>query len=222
MAKGYRPVWRDQPFLVPPDMREWLPDDHAVWLVIGAVGRLDTSAVHAVRRTGGAGARGYDPQMLVTLLIWAYASGVSSSRRIEELCCTDVAFRVICAQDVPDHVTIARFRRRHAAALAGLFDQVLELCARSGLVRAATIAIDGTKLSGNAGLSANRSYRRIADELLDDAERVDSEEDEQFGDRRGDELPPELADRQTRRARLRQPAFSISFAALGQTIWCFA
>ena len=110
MAKGYRPVRRDQPFLLPPDMREWLPADHLVWLVIEAVGSLDTRAVHAHRRTGGAGTAGYDPDMLVTLLIWAYAQGVSSSRRIEQLCRADVSFRVICAGQAPDHVTIARFR----------------------------------------------------------------------------------------------------------------
>src|SRR5215469_18000918 len=97
MAKGYRPVRRDQPFLLPPDMREWLPEDDPVWLVIEAVdGHLDTAAFHAVRRTGGPGTAGYDPDMLVTLLVWAYASGVTSSRRIEQRCVTDVAFRVIC------------------------------------------------------------------------------------------------------------------------------
>jgi transposase len=108
MAKGYRPVRRDQPFLLPPDMREWLPEDHAVWLVIGAVEEhLDTSAVHAARRTGGAGTVGYDPDVLLTLLIWAYANKVTSSRRIGALCRTDVAFGVICAGEVPGHVTVA-------------------------------------------------------------------------------------------------------------------
>ena len=94
MAKGYRPVLRDQPFLFPPDMREWLPADHPVHLVIRAVERMDTSAFHARRRTGGPGAAGYDPDMLVMLLVWAYAQGVASSRRMEALCGTDVAFRV--------------------------------------------------------------------------------------------------------------------------------
>ena len=110
MAKGYRPVRRDQPFLFPPDMREWLPGDHPVWLVIRAVERMDTSAFHARRRTGHAGTAGYDPDMLVTLLVWAYAQGVASSRRMESLCGTDVAFRVICGGNLPDHSTIARFR----------------------------------------------------------------------------------------------------------------
>ena len=133
MAKGYLRVDRDQPFLLPPDMREWLPAGHAVWLVIEAVRRLDTSAFHARRRTGGAGAAGYDPDMMLTLLVWAYASGVTSSRRIERLCQQDVAFRVICAGRVPDHVTVARFRQQFADTAAGLFAQVLLLCARLGM-----------------------------------------------------------------------------------------
>src|SRR5690348_12901306 len=107
MAKGYRPVARDQAFLLPPDMREWLPADHP-----------DTRALHALRRAGGAGAAGYDPDMLITLLVWAYAHKVTSSRRIEELCRTDIAFRVICAGDAPDHVTIARFRAQLGGAAA--------------------------------------------------------------------------------------------------------
>ena len=115
VAKGYRPVDRDQQFLMPPDMREWLSADHPVWLVIAAVGELDTSAVHAHRRTGGVGRAGYHPDMLLTLLMWAWAQGVRSSRRIERACEQDIAFRVICAGDVPDHVTISRFRAETAA-----------------------------------------------------------------------------------------------------------
>ena len=101
MAKGYLPVDRDQAFLLPPDMREWLPAGHAVWLVIEAVRRMDTSAFHARRKTGGAGAAGFDPDMMVALLVWAYANGVTSSRRIEALCRQDVAFRVVCAGGRP-------------------------------------------------------------------------------------------------------------------------
>src|SRR5947209_12230074 len=132
MAKGYRPVDRDQAFLLPPDMREWLPAGHPVYLVIEAVGRMDTGVFHALRRTGGAGAAGYDPDMLVTVLVWAYAHKITSSRRMEELCRTDVAFRVICAQNLPDHSTLARFRKDFGGAVAGFFAQVLVLCARLG------------------------------------------------------------------------------------------
>src|SRR5579872_1983314 len=119
MAKSYRPVVRDQLFLLPQDMREWLPADHPVWLVIEVIAdHLDTSAFHARRRTGGAGAAGYDPDMLLTLLTWAYANGITSSRRIGRLCRQDVAFRVTCAGSVPGHVTVARFRQQFAETAA--------------------------------------------------------------------------------------------------------
>jgi transposase len=134
MAKGYRPVVRDQAFLFPPDMREWLPAGHPVHLVITAVeDHLDTSAFHAARRTGGAGTAGYDPDMLATVLVWGYAHGITSSRRMEELCRTDVAFRLICAGNLPDHVTFARFRGQFPDAVAEFFAQVLVLCARPGM-----------------------------------------------------------------------------------------
>jgi transposase len=162
MAKSYRPVLRDQPFLLPPDMREWLPAGHPVWLVIAAVeGHLDTSAFHARRRTGGAGAAGYDPDMLVTLLIWAYAQGVTSSRRIEAACWTDVAFRVICAGDVPDHVTIARFRSGFPGAVEELFTGVLVLCARLGTGQLGTVALDGMKIAASASKAANRTEETL-------------------------------------------------------------
>ena len=144
MAKGYRPVDRDQAFLFPPDMREWLPAGHPVWLVITAVeDHLDTGVFHAARKTGGAGTAGYDPDMLATVLVWAYAHGVVSSRRIEELCRTDVAFRVICGGNLPDHVTFARFRSDFPGAVAAFFTEVLVLCARLGMGRLGTVALDG-------------------------------------------------------------------------------
>src|SRR5215472_8238138 len=105
-------------------MREWLPESHPVWLVIEAVRLLDTRAFHARRKTGGAGTAGFDPDMLVTLLVWAYANQVTSSRRIERLCGQDVAFRVVCGGNLPDHVTVARFRKDFAAAVPALFAEV--------------------------------------------------------------------------------------------------
>jgi len=197
MAKGYRPVARDQQFLLPPDMREWLPADHPVHLVIDVVaGHLDTSAFHASRRTGGAGAAGFDPDMLVTLLIWAYANRVTSSRRIEALCRTDVAFRVICAGDVPDHATIARFRAGFADAVPGLFAQVLILCARLGMGRVGVVALDGTKVAASASKAANRTgerLRELAAEAVAAHAAADAAEDGQFGQARGDEVPAPLA-----------------------------
>ena len=113
MARSYRPVLRDQGFLLPPDMREWLPEDHLVWLVLEIVEQLDRSALHARHPNTGAGRAAYDPDMLLALLIYAYCQGVRSSRQIQQRCVTDVAFRVLCAQDVPDRTTIARFRVEH-------------------------------------------------------------------------------------------------------------
>jgi len=201
MAKGYRPVDRDQPFLLPPDMREWLPSSHPVWPVIEAVVLLDTSAFHARRRTGGAGAAGYDPDMLVTLLVWAYANGVTSSRRIERLCGQDVAFRVICAGDAPDHATIARFRQQFAQAAASLFAEVLVLCARLGMGRVGVVALDGTKIGANASKDANRTeagLRRLAAETAARHAEADAAEDALFGDGRGDDDPGDPSTRPER------------------------
>jgi transposase len=192
MAKGYRPVDRDQPFLLPPDMREWLPAGHAVWLVIDAVRLMDTSAFHAGRRTGGAGRAGYDPDMLVTLLIWAYANGITSSRRIERLCGQDVAFRVVCAGDAPDHVTVARFRQQFAGTAASLFAEVLALCARLGMGKVGVVALDGTKIGANASKDANRTeagLRKIAEEMAAAHAEQDAADDALFGGGRGDDDP---------------------------------
>ena len=193
MAKGYRPVDRDQAFLLPVDMREWLPGDHPVHLVIAVVeDHLDTSAFHARRRTGGAGAAGYDPDMLLAVLVWAYAHGESSSRRMEELCRTDVAFRLICAGNLPDHSTIARFRKDLGEAVAGFFGEVLVLCARLGMGRLGTVALDGTKVAANASKAANRTEKRLrelAAEAVAAHAAADAAEDELFGDGRGDEVP---------------------------------
>ena len=210
MAKGFRPVDRDQPFLLPPDMREWLPGGHLVWFVIDAVAALDLSRFMVRRTPRGslAGRAAYDPAMLLALLVYGYAAGVRSSRRIERACTEDVAFRVICAQDAPDHATIARFRRGHFAdgvAMESLFGQVLVLAARAGLGRLGLIAVDGTKIAAAASKDANRTEKRLrelAAQILAEAEAVDAAEDELYGDARGDELPPELADPKTRAERI--------------------
>jgi transposase len=196
MAKGYRPVDRDQVFLFPPDMREWLPAGHPVWLVIAVVAdHLDTSAFHARRKTGGAGTAGYDPDMLATVLVWAYAHGVVSSRRIEELCRTDVAFRVICGGNLPDHVTFARFRSDFPGAVAAFFTEVLVLCARLGMGRLGTVALDGMKIAASASKAANRTQeglRKLAGEAVAAHAAADQAEDELFGAGvRGDEVPEE-------------------------------
>jgi transposase len=136
-------------------MRDWLPESDPVWLVISAVAQLDTAALHGRRRTGGAGRAGYDPEMLLTLLIWAWAQGVRSSRVIERLCGRDVAFRIICAGDGPDHVTISRFRAEAAPVMEQLFAQVLALCARLGMAHLGVVALDSVKIASDASLKAN-------------------------------------------------------------------
>jgi transposase len=200
-------VLRDQPFLLPPDMRDWLPADHAVHLVIEVVEHhLDTSAVHAMRRAGRAGAAGYDPDMLTALLVWAYANRVTSSRRIEQLCRTDVAFKLVCAGQVPDHVTIARFRAGLGAAAAELFDQVLMLCARLGMGKLGVVALDGTKVKASASKSANRTeghLRQLAAQIAAEHAATDAAEDALFGPgARGDEVPAGLADPRSRAERI--------------------
>jgi transposase len=202
VSQNFLAVDRDQVFLLPPDMREWLAPGSLAEFVIDLVDGLDLGAFYSAYRADGHGRAAHDPRVMVAVLVYAYAVGERSSRRIERLCGCDVAFRVLAAGQQPDHTTIARFRARHASALAGLFEQVLALCSKSGLVKVGTIAIDGTKIAANAGLSANRSYRSIAKELLAEADAVDAAEDALFGAARGDELPAELADRGSRRARL--------------------
>jgi transposase len=207
MAKGYRPVVRDQGFLLPPDMREWLPQDHPVWLVITVVEEhLDTSAFHARRRAGGAGTAGYDPDMLLTVLVWAYAHGVHSSRRMEQLCGTDVAFRVICGANLPDHSTLARFRALFPGAVADLFAEVLTLCARLGMGKLGTVALDGTKVAASASKSANRTegtLERLAEEAVAAHAAADAAEDGLFADAAGDEVPPQAWSPRHRDGRIR-------------------
>jgi transposase len=205
-------VVRDQEFLLPPNMADWLAEDHLVWFVIDVVDRLDTGGFHAARRTGGKGRRGYDPDMLLALLVYAYAVGERSSRRIERLCATDVAFRVCCGQDAPDHSTIARFRAEHHDGFADLFAQVLRLCRAEGMVRVGVVSIDGTKIAANAARAANRSpdwvrqqAQRIAAEVLAEADAVDAAEDAAAAERGSDDdLPPGFATRRGRAANIKR------------------
>jgi len=142
-------------------MREWLPADDPVWLVLSLVDRLDTAALHALRSTGGVGRRGYDPDMLLALLIWGWAHGQRSSRQLERSCQRDVAFRVICGGDGPDHVTIARFRAQASPMMPDLFAQVLAACAGLGLGQLGVVALDGVKIASNASLAKNRSEKHL-------------------------------------------------------------
>jgi transposase len=204
MAQNFLACDRDQELLLPPCLRDWLPEGHFAWFVIDAVAALDLTSFYAVYRDNGQGRAAHDPSMMVALLLYSYAIGERSSRRIERRCVEDVASRVICANQAPDHSTIARFRQRHERALAELFGEVLALCAESGLVRVGVIAVDGTKVAANAAPQATRDYGQIAREILEEAATVDAEDDERFGDARGDELPAELQTAQGRRGWLRE------------------
>jgi transposase len=204
MAQNVLACDREQAFLMPPSLREWLPAEELAWCVLDAVAEMELSVVCGAYRADGHGRAAYDPAMMVALLVYCYAVGERSSRAIERRCVVDVACRVITANQLPDHATIARFRVRHQDALGELFGQVLGICGRAGLVSLGVIALDSTKLAANASGLANRTYAQIAAEILAEADAVDAAEDERFGEARGDELPAELADPGSRRARLRE------------------
>jgi transposase len=207
MGQRFLSCDREQDFLMPPSVREWLPAGHLAWWLLEVVEQLELDEFYAVYRADGSGRPAHEPRMMVALLVYAYCVGERSSRRIERLCEQDVAFRVIAANRAPDHTTISRFRKRFAGPLAELFIQVLAMCAKAGMVRVATVAVDGTKLAANAGLGANRSYAKLRAEverMLEEADEIDTAEDARFGDQRGDELPAELVDPVTRRERLEQ------------------
>ena len=215
MSKTFRAYSLDQHLLLPPDLREWLPEDDLAWFLSDTVDQLDlTDLMQSYELGDGRGQPPYHPAMMVKLLLYAYCVGVPSSRKIEQGTHRDVAFRVLAGDQHPDHDSIAEFRRRHLDRLAGLFLQVLRLCQAAGLVTLGQVALDGTKVQANASRHKAMSYarlegteRRLEGEvrrLLDEADRVDAAEDAQYGPgRRGDELPAELARRETRLAAIR-------------------
>lgn len=205
---NFLPLNRDQHYLMPPSLRDWLPARDLVWFLIDAVSQMDLRPFYAKYREDGWGRAAYEPSMMVCLLLYAYCLGVRSSRQIERLCERDIGFRVITGNQVPDHTTIARFRQDNEAELAMLFSQVLRLCAEAGLVKVGVVALDGTKVKANASLAANRTYASIEEEVkrgLAEAAVRDAEEDEIYGaDQRGDELPDDLQDRRKRLVRLQE------------------
>jgi transposase len=206
MAYNFKECNRDQIYLLPPTLQEWLPSKDLVWLLLDAVAEMDLRAFYEKYREDGKGQSAFEPSMMVSLLLYAYSLGIRSSREIEKLCERDIGFKVVAANQVPDHCTINRFRKENGAALEGLFKQVLRLCKEAGLVTVGVVALDGSKIKANAALEANRTYEYIEQEvkkMLDEADATDAEEDRLYGpDKRGDELPDHLADRTSRRARL--------------------
>ena len=201
MCKSYQPRTQDQAYLLPPSLRDWLPEDHLAWFILDVVSQLDLSAIDdAIQSKDARGQRPYHPSMMVALLIYAYCTGVYSSRRIERACHEDVAFRVISGNTQPFFTTISEFRRVHREHFGGLFVEVLKLCRRAGLVKLHHVAIDGTKVKANASKHKAMSYKRMLKEerrlraevqrLLGQAEALDASEDSRYGaGTRGDELP---------------------------------
>ena len=216
MSKSYQPWTQDQAYLLPPSLRDWLPEDHLAWFLLEVVSQLDLSAIEdAIQSKDSRGQRPYHPSMMVALLVYAYCTGVYSSRRIERACHEDVAFRVITGNAQPFFTTINEFRRVHREHFGALFVEVLKLCRRAGLVKLHHVAIDGTKVKANASKHKAMSYRRMVqeerrlraevDRLLGEAEAVDAAEDSRHGaGTRGDELPEELRRRESRLKRIRE------------------
>ena len=186
---------------MPVDMREWLPEDDLVYVVLDAVATLDLGAFRRRYRADGHGRPAFDPEMMVALLLYGYCQGERSSRVIEKRCVRDVAYRVIAGGLHPDHATIARFRARHEKALGGLFSQVLRLLAAEGMVSLGLLSLDGTKLAGNAAQKANKTLPQI-EKILAEAAAADAAEDARYGDAPGEPTPRALARRAERRERL--------------------
>ena len=201
MAHFFRAPDRRQRFLLPLDMMEWLPEDDIVHLMVDAVGLMDLSKFEATCKVGGAGRPPFAPAMLLTVLIHAYSHGVRSSRVIERLCRRDAGYRFIVGDEVPDHTAIARFRQRHVGEMKGVFLQVLDLCREAGLIRLGLVALDGTEVTANAGLDANRTASTIGEQvsrMLAEAEATDAQEDRQFGADAGGPVMPKCLGRHAR------------------------
>jgi transposase len=215
MAKTYRPYVPEQDLLLPPSLREWLPEDHLAFFVSDLIDQLDLSAITTVYEDEERGYPPYHPVMLTKVLVYAYCVGVFSSRKIQRRLVEDVAFRVLAAGNAPDFRTIADFRKTHLAALRGFFEQVLRLARELGAPRVGRVALDGSKVKANASKHKAMSYGRMREkqrqlreevkDLLAQAEAADAAEDAEYGaDRRGDELPAELQRRESRLKRIRE------------------
>src|SRR6266852_4388401 len=214
MPKGYRAYLPDQDLLLPPSLRDWLPENHLVYFVSDVVDQLDLSKIHAHYGDEGRGQPPYDPQLMTKLLVYSYCVGVFSSRRIQKRLQEDIAFKVLAAGNEPDFRTISDFRKIHIPTLQKLFEQVLGMALECGAIQLGRVSLDGTKLKANASKHKAMSYGRMQEkqqqltqevrQLLEQAEAADEAEDRQYGSKRGDELPEELQRRETRLAKLKQ------------------
>jgi transposase len=214
MPKGYRTYLPEQELLLPPSLREWLPEQHLVYFVSDVVDQLDLSAMYAVYEKEKRGQPPYDPRLMTKLLVYGYCTGVFSSRRIQKRLQEDIPFKVLAAGNEPDFRTISDFRKIHIPTLEKLFEQVLAMALECGAIKLGRVSLDGTKLKANASKHKAMSYGRMKEkqqqlkeevkQLLEQAEAADKEEDRQYGDKRGDELPEELQRRETRLAKIKQ------------------
>lgn len=215
MAKTYRPYCPDQMFLLPPSLRDWLPENHLVYFVSDVVDQLDLSKIESVYEKDGRGQPPFHPRMMTKILIYAYCVGVFSSRRIQKRLVEDIAFRVLAAGNQPDFRTISDFRKIHLDALQDLFEQVLKLALTAGAIKLGRVALDGSKVKANASKHKAMSYKRMKEDeqklraevqqLLKQAKAADEEEDARYGkDKSGDELPEELSRRETRLQRIKE------------------
>ncbi|HEX2713153.1 MAG TPA: IS1182 family transposase [Candidatus Acidoferrales bacterium] len=215
MAKSYRSYLPDQDFLLPPSLREWLPEDHLAYFVSDVVDQLDLSPMHAVYGDEQRGQPPYDPRMMTKLLVYGYCVGVFSARKIQQRLKEDIAFRVLAAGNEPDFRTISDFRKTHLKTLQGFFEEVLKMALEAGAMKLGRVALDGTKIQANASKHKAMSYERMqqqekaireqVQELLAQAEAIDAAEDARYGkEQRGDELPAELRRRESRLKRIRE------------------
>ena len=215
MGKSYRPYYPDEELLLPPSLRDWLPERHLAYFVSDVVDNLDLSAMDAVYGSEKRGQPPYDPLMMTKVLVYGYCVGVFSSRRIERRLVEDIAFRVLAADNQPNFRTISDFRKIHLKTLEGLFEQVLKIALEAGAMKVGRVALDGTKVKASASKHKAMSYDRMLEKekqlkvevkrLLEQAEAADAEEDALYGkDRTGDELPAELERRETRLKKIKE------------------
>ena len=228
MNKRFRACSHDQPFLLPPSLQDWLPEDHLARFIADVMNELDLSAIYArYERTDGRGLTAYHPVLMARLLLYGYCIGITSSRKIEQATYDNVAFRYLSADQHPDHDTLAAFRQEHVEALAELFVQALRLCQKAGLVKLGNVSIDGTKMKANASTRRSVRYERISEReqhwraevarLLSQAQHTDREEERRLdSDRAANELPDELANAQKRFARLQQAKAELEQEAQAQ------
>ena len=214
MAKGYRSYLPEQDLLLPPSLRDWLPENHLVYFVSDVVDQLDLSSIHAGYEKEKRGQPPYDPRLMTKLLVYGYCTGVFSSRRIQKRIQEDIPFKVLAAGNEPDFRTISDFRKIHLESLKNMFEQVLAMALECGSIKLGKVSLDGTKLKANASKHKAMSYGRMIEKqqqlkqevkkLLEQAEAIEEAEDREYGDKRGDELPEELRRRETRLAKIKE------------------